>query len=158
MLLFRRRSVTVVPIGGLALLVLLGVLFVHGLYAGEFPVWGLSVSYGGLGLLVLAHVSSSAMWVGVRSEQLRWWGLFGRGAHELQKCRLILRTDEGVGRGALICVELHRGARDDEPVELASLALSDSNRARALQIAEQLGLEIELDAGGADSTIPTQRG
>jgi hypothetical protein len=131
----------------LAILALLGLSFVHGLGMGTYPTWGLALGAGIPAAFVLVHVLNSAMWIGVRGQQLRWWGMFDRGAHALESCRLLQRVDAGAGRGALICVELHRGSREDElePVELASLALSDSNRARAKRLADRLGLALEVE-------------
>jgi hypothetical protein len=142
MLLCKRNRVTIIPVGGLVLLLaLLGFGGLTSLADGG----GLSlfVSLGVIGLGIAVHVAMS--WIVIRrdDELLRWRGVLARGRAPVGRCRLSAELTPRPGREPMYEVRLVDG--DTELLEFASVRQGERGEAQIRAMAEALGLQHQRD-------------
>lgn len=123
------------------LLGLCGLAAVSLVRTGSFAPWTIGVGVGIPSLAILMHVVSTLAWVRVEGARLQRGKVFGRSEHEVGRCHLTTRVEEGVGRGGILCVEL-RSVGTHEGVELLSLPAGMGSDAKVARVAETLGLEV----------------
>lgn len=137
MLRCSHHRVTVVPVGGLA--VLAG-LIALGLASslppdGDARVW---ISLGVIGVGVIAHVLTSFVVIRRQGERLVWRAFLVRGEAPADQCALATELETRAGREPTL--ELHLQTSAGPTPALLTLPTGEAGEAKLRAVAEALGL------------------
>lgn len=137
MLRCSQNRVTVVPVGGLAVLAgLIALGLVSSLSPdGDARVW---ISLGVIGLGVIAHVLTSFVVIRRQGERLVWRAFLVRGEAPADQCALATQLDTPAGREPTLELHLQTGAGPTPA--LLTLPTGEAGEAKLRAIAKALGL------------------